>query len=279
MTKDVFTRDGLRAAIIAAAAADPRVAGVLDYGSSGEGRGDAWSDLDMCLFIRDDHMQAFEAEWRPWAAGFGRLLLAYISGVGHPWAVYDTSPLPTRVDFAFQPESNADIILTMPNAPHSAEEMVPHDASGGRLRERAARLVGQDLGPADVGMAFEAVMGDLWYYLLRGHSKLMRGHVWAARQEYGWLVLGNLIGLLRLEAGALARWRNGLTAVGIEAALPAHRLAELEACVPGPGEAGLRAACIQAIALGRELCAALAPRYGREWPAELADSIERLYSA
>jgi hypothetical protein len=155
--------------------------------------------------------------------------------------------------------------------------MVPYDASDGQLRARAARLVGQDLGPSDVGASFEATMGDLWYYLLRGYAKIRRGHVWAARQEYGWIVLGNLIGLLRLEAGALGRWRNGITAAGVESLIPPERLAALEACVAGPGEEGLRAGCLRAIALGRDVCAGLAPLHGREFPAELADRIAALY--
>lgn len=33
---------------------DERVLAVLDYGSTSEGRGDAWSDIDLALSIRSD---------------------------------------------------------------------------------------------------------------------------------------------------------------------------------------------------------------------------------
>src|SRR5918911_728564 len=93
-------RDRLRQQIIAAAAGDPRVVGVVDYGSTSEGRDDEWSDIDLALFIRDAELADFERDWQSWAAQFGRLLLAYVGGIGHPWTVFDTKPLPVRVDFA-----------------------------------------------------------------------------------------------------------------------------------------------------------------------------------
>lgn len=279
MSEDLPDRAAILARILVAARSDPRIVGVLDYGSSGEGRGDAFSDLDICLFIRDDAREPFEREWRPWVAQFARPLLAYMGGFGHPWVVYAAAPRPLRADFALQPESNADIILSLPNAPRAAAEMLPYESDGGGLLSRVERLVGQDLGPPDLARAVEATIGDFWYYLLRCHDKLSRGHAWAARQEYGWVVLGNLIGMLRLEGGATARWRNGISAAGIEADLPADRLALLDACVAGPGPSGLRAGALAAIALGRQVSAALADRHGQPWPAELADRLEALYQA
>lgn len=87
--------------LIAAAERDQRIVGIVDYGSSSEGRADEWSDIDVALFIRDADFDEFERAWKDWAAQFGALLLAYVGGVGHPWAVYDTQPLPLRIDFAF----------------------------------------------------------------------------------------------------------------------------------------------------------------------------------
>ena len=80
-----FPRHTLLDQIIAEAERDPRIVGVIDYGSRSEGRADAWSDLDLALFVRDADVRAFEADWQQWAAQFGRLLLAYVGGVGHPW--------------------------------------------------------------------------------------------------------------------------------------------------------------------------------------------------
>jgi lincosamide nucleotidyltransferase B/F len=191
--------------ILVAAERDPRIVGVVDYGSGSEGRMDAWSNVDAALFVRDADLDAFTRDWKAWAAQFGRLLLAYIGGVGHPWMVYDTRPMPLRVDFAFHPESALDTILAWPNAPTSAAEMVLYDATGGRLTANARRLVGQSLRPPDLARVFEQVGGDFWYYMLRTFSKLQRGQNWAARYDFNQIVLGNLLALLRLEAGAVDR--------------------------------------------------------------------------
>ena len=120
-----------------AAGEDPRVVGLVDYGSSSEGRADEWSDVDVALFIRDADFDSFSASWVEWAGQFGRLLLAYVGGVGHPWAVYDAGPVPLRVDFAFHRESEMDVMLTWPNSPLSVESFVIHDATGGRLTSLA----------------------------------------------------------------------------------------------------------------------------------------------
>ena len=63
--------------LIAAAERDPRIVGLLDYGSSSEGRADAWSDVDVALIIRDTDLEQFEVEWKHWASQFGPLLLAW----------------------------------------------------------------------------------------------------------------------------------------------------------------------------------------------------------
>src|SRR5687768_1413049 len=108
-------RREMRLTSLAAAEADPRIVGVLDYGSSSEGRGDAWSDLDLAIVLHDEALAPFSAGWRVWAAQFGPLLLAYEGGVGHPWAVYDTPGLPLRVDLAFHPLSGIGAIAGWPN--------------------------------------------------------------------------------------------------------------------------------------------------------------------
>ncbi len=209
----------VKSRIIMAAERDPRIVGVVDYGSSSEGRADEWSDVDVALFLRDAHFDDFERGWKGWAAQFGPLLLAYVGGVGHPWAVYDARPLPLRVDFAFHRESGMDVMLTWPNSPVSTAAMVCYDATGGKLTGYAQRLVGQPLGPPDLKQAFERVCGDFWDYTLRTFGRLKRGQIWAARYDFDCILLGNLHALLRLEAGSVARWRASSSAVGIEQAI------------------------------------------------------------
>jgi len=269
-------REAIRGRLIAAARQDPRIVGLVDYGAGSEGRADAWSDLDVALFLRDADRAAFERDWMTWAGQFGPLLLAYIGGVGHPWTVYAAHPMPLRVDFAFHAESALAQMRAWPNAPQSVDAMVLYDATGGRLAEIAQEMVGQSLDPPDPAATFTSVCGDFWYYILRTLSRVQRGQAWGARQDYHSIVLNLLSALLRLEVGATARWRASAAAVGIEAALSPERLAQLEGCIPGPGLAGVEAALGRAAALGWRACRAGAARYARPWPEPLARAILRL---
>jgi hypothetical protein len=280
MNDDMHTiRGALLQSILAAARADERIAGVVDYGSSSEGRGDAWSDLDLALFIRDADLAAFEREWKPWAAQFGPLLLAYVGGIGHPWTVYDTRPLPLRVDFAFHPASAVDIMLGWPNSPISPQAMVLYDGAGGAITSRAAQLVGRSLGPADPRQSFEQVGGDIWYFLLRTWSKLQRGQEWAAYFDYNHILLGNLMALLRLESGATERWRSSSSAVQIEQAIAPERLDALNGCRVERHGGSVGPALLAAARLAYQACAATAARHGWPWPQPLADRVLALLGA
>lgn len=262
--------------LIAAAAADERIVGLVDYGSSSEGRSDKYSDVDVATFISDRDLAAFERDWKACASQFGPLLLAYILGVGHPWTVYDASPMPLRVDFALHPESAATHILTWPNAPVSVDAMVLYDATGGRLTGYASQLVGQSLGPEDLAATYERICGDFWYYSLRVLGKLQRGEEWAARYEFTVIVTGLLHALLRLEVGAVARWRASESAVGIEHVLTPQRLEQLNTCIPGLGLPSLLQALKQAVALAEELCTHIHAIRGWPWPAQLAARMPKL---
>jgi hypothetical protein len=277
VTETSTQRAELTQRIIAAAQSDARVVGVVDYGSTSEGRADEWSDIDLALFIRDADYADFERAWQAWAAQFGPLLLAYVGGIGHPWTVYDTQPLPLRVDFALHRESAVEVMLAWPNAPTNVAAMVKHDATGGRIGACAAKLVGQPLDLPDPARAFEQIAGDVWYYLLRTYSKLRRRQIWAARFDFNFIIVGNLMALLRLEADATARMRSTSAAVGIEQALTPERRAQLDALIPGADTASLYESFRRAVELTRQVCASLAARHGWPWPAELAARLAVLF--
>ncbi len=266
-----------RKRLLEAAAQDDRIVGVLDYGSSSEGRADGWSDVDVAVFIRDNDFAAFERDWRPWAALFGTLLLAFISPFDHPWMVYDTQPLPLRVDFDFHRESGTADLSAWPNAPESVAAMVWYDATGGELTASVERLVGQSLGPVDVAATFERVSGSFWYYALRTYSKLQRGQHWAVRFDLNFMVTGNLLALLRLEAGAIDRWRASDSSVGIEQVLTSKRLVQLNACIPSPSNESLQGALLAAAYLASEVCAVISEQHGWPWPEKLAQRVTDLY--
>ncbi len=259
-----------------AAEQDAQIIGLIDYGSSSEGHADEWSDVDVALFIREDDYAAFEREWKTWAGQFGTLMLAYISGVQHPWAVYAAEPVPLRVDFAFYPESRLDVVRTLAKSPTSAESLVLYDGTGGKLTEYAAQLVGQSLRPLDEAATFDQVCGDFWYYLLRTWAKLQRGQLWAFRYDYNMIITGNLHALLRLEVGATERWRASSACVGIEDVITPERLAQLNACIPGEDVASLQAAMRRAAELGKIVCASIATERGWLWPEALAEQVEAI---
>jgi hypothetical protein len=271
-----FPQHALLEQILAAAKQDPRIIGVIDYGAMSEGRADAWSDLDLALFIRDADFSTFEADWRTWAAQFGTLLLAYVGGVGHPWAVYDTLPAPSRVDFAFHRESAGASLLTWPNAPVSVDAMVRYDDTGDTLTNYAAPLVGQSLHPLDLALAFEQAAGDFWYYTLRTWSKLQRGQWWAARYDFNAIMLGNLLALLRLEVGATDRWRSTSAAVGIEQVVSPERQSQLNNCIAGSSNVELQFAIQQAVQLGQQVCASISAEHDWPWPQRLAAHLSTL---
>ncbi len=277
--EDALTRTEMLRRLVAAAEGDPRIVGLVDYGSSSEGRADAWSDVDVSLFVRDADYDAFYAEWKAWAGQFGSLMLGFIGvgGAGHQWTVYDAAPVPLRVDFDFIRASEIPKMCEWSNSPVSVEAMLRYDGTGGELRDAVQSLVGKSLAPPDLHATFDSVCGGLWYYLLRTYGATRRGEEWTARWNCTFTVTGNLCALLRIESGATARWVASDAAAGIERAISPARLAALHGCVPGPGMAGVVRALGAAARLGQASCGAIAAREGRAWPDKLAARVVTLY--
>jgi len=257
--------------------ANAHIVALIDYGSSSENRSDAWSDLDLAIFIHDEAFEDFNASWKDWAAQFGNLLLAYIGGIGHPWTVYRAEPIPTRVDFTFFRASEFDKILAWPCSPASINSMVLVDKSSGEISANVAKLVGKSLSPQDPQRAFEQVAGDFWYYLLRLYSKVKREQWWAVRFEFNFIVMGNLFALLRIESSATERWQGSTAATAIENATSPQRLAQLDACIPGGHNAQLLNAIRETIQLGRLVCDSISAQNEWQWSAELAAQVDDLY--
>lgn len=273
MAKPV-TRSEMIERLRAAAAHEARIAGMVDYGSTGEGRGDEWSDVDCAVFIRDADFEAFDRDWTVWAAGFGDLLLAYRGYIGHPWCVYDASPLPLRVDFDFHRESAIEGVLAWPNSPRRVEDMVWHDATDGRLSGVVARMAGRDTRPDDPGAMFDSVCGDFWYFSLMALSKLKRGDVLTAHFLFGSMVMQHLYLLLRFETGLLHDWVAAKGPERLVETLSADRIELLRRCTPSMDAASVVEALRVASALARQACAIVASREGWSWPVRVADATD-----
>lgn len=272
-------RDRLLTRLLEAARDDERVLAVLDYGSTSEGRGDAWSDIDLALSIRPDAWDAFALGWRDWLGRCAPVLLAFTSFVDHPWAVLDTDAGPVRFDlhlYGGPPDPDLKAALPdWPNAPTSVEAMLLFDRHGD-LREAVAAKIGTSLAPADIAAAFANVAGHFWYYVHRTWSKLHRDSAWDVRWSITFMLTGNLCALLRLESGATERWLASDAASGIETAVSQARLEQLSRCIPGATDDTLLPALRSIIELGAEVCASIASEHGLEWPSELASTMRKL---
>lgn len=246
---------------------------VLDYGSTSEGRGDAWSDIDLALMIRPDAWTSFQGAWRKWLAACGRVVLGFISFVGHPWAVIATEAAPIRVDlhlYGGPPDHDLRTALpSWPNSPVSVEAMLLFDRNN-ELHDDVAQMVGRSIAPADADQAFAETAGHFWYYLHRSWSKMQRDSAWGVRWNLTCIVTGNLCALLRLESGATGRWTASDAADGIESAISAKRLAQLNRCIPTPDTESLAPTLRFIAELGADVCEHIAARTGQPWPDELA---------
>jgi hypothetical protein len=274
---DMLTRSQMILQLRAVAERDERIMGLLDYGSSSEERADEWSDIDVAFFIRDEDLTYFHTEWRVWVQQFGQVLLAFPGVAEHPWTIYAAQPVPLRVDFAFHAVSAIEDILAWPNSPSSVEAMLWCDKTDGLLKATVQKLIGRSLAPDDEAKTFEGTCGGFWYYLLYAYSKLRHGDHWFARESFNLYALGNLVALLKFEAGFFERWQASSAAWRIERVITPQREAQLKQCIAGPGVEGLRTAFIASVQLGREVCEHIAQERGWSWPEQLADDVTALF--
>ncbi|MGB3327898.1 MAG: hypothetical protein WBA46_03030 [Thermomicrobiales bacterium] len=261
----------LRRRLVAAVEADERVIGLLDYGSTSEGRGDRWSDVDSSLFIRPADYDAFVAGWDAWLRHLGTVLLHYKPMDTSWWSIFDGAEFPIRADFNLYPadEDHLAMIRTWPNAPISVEAMLLVDKDG-LLRPHVEAIVGQPLVPPDPHAILETFIPNFWYYVVRTWCRLQRGPSMASRYEIHFMLLGSLAGLLRMEAGRIERWRSSDAIAGIEDAISPERLASYRACVPGLDDGDPAIALGRIVRLAAEVTANVSTRYDVPWPAELA---------
>ncbi|MGC4193027.1 MAG: hypothetical protein QM589_17920 [Thermomicrobiales bacterium] len=158
----------LRRRLVDAAIADDRVIGLIDYGSTSEGRGDRWSDVDSSLFIRPAAYDRFVAEWNTWQQQLGTVLLHYKPIDICWWSAFDGAKFPIRADFNLYPadEEHLRQIRTWPNAPISVDVMLLVDKEG-LLRPHVEAIVGQSLVPPDLHAIMETFIPNFWYYVVR----------------------------------------------------------------------------------------------------------------
>lgn len=263
-------RSQLLQCILAHCRRDARVRAVPDYGSTSEGRGDPWSDIDLALAIRPDAWDDFRTNWVTWLGECRPVLLGFISFTGQPWAVVATEAAPVRVDpHLYEPHADLrSAVAAWPNAPMSVEDMLLFDRDT-ELRPAVEQLVGRSLAPDDVASTFESVAANFWYYVHRTWSKMQRGVGWDTRWSISTTLTGNLCALLRLESGAVDRWSASDAASGVEHVVSPHRREQLDRCIPGQDPASQLSAFREIVELGVDVCEVLATRHEVPWPEHL----------
>ena len=258
---------------------DDRVIALVAYGSDALGRADAWSDLDLVVFVRDDSLAELRAGWRKWLGAIDGMLLMYEAG-GSPRAIFTGQPTAIRVDLTFIAAGLA--ASTLRQWSHlrqmDPDRFVLLDKSPSRSIAAAAKLSSEQAAEAiDLSALFAQSAGDIWYYLLRIHAYLQRGEEMIARTEYQWLVINSLATLMRIEAGSLSHWGTGQPANRLNGQVAVQRLAQLTDCTPDATLSSLRQKCLVASRLGAELCQALADRHAWAWPSELCGVVDRSF--
>jgi hypothetical protein len=175
-------RERLRADILAAARADPRISGGALTGSASVGNEDRWSDVDLAFGVRDPSGVAgtladFSARMYD-----DHQALHHVDVLSGAW-VYRVFLLPStlQVDLAFAPESEFGA-----------------RAPSFRLVFGSARD-----GPPIASPRAEELVGYGWLYALHARSSITRARLWQA--EY-------MISAMRDQILALACVRLGLPA-------------------------------------------------------------------
>ena len=201
----VEERERLRAALVSAARADPRVAAVAVTGSAALDREDRWSDIDLALRLFDDADEPMVVS--DWTARMyaepGAVHHVDEWGDGARFRVFLLANT-LQVDIAFWP-------------------WAAFGATGPAFR----LLYGAaNERPPRVGRDADELVGLAWLYGLHVRSSLARGRLWQA--EY-------MVSAMRDHVLALASRRHGLPtahARGVDA-LPAEVLATVADALVG----------------------------------------------
>jgi hypothetical protein len=178
-------RDALLARAVAGLRADPRVAGAWLLGSLGRGDGDALSDIDLCVVVRDADVAAVLAERRAFVARAGPpLLLLDVPrnappGGAYLLVLYPGAAGPLHVDWYWRPRTGT---------------VVPHD--GRVLLDRVGLPVAAPPAPpTDAARAAAATQDAVFFWAM--------APIAAKYIARGWPEAGR--DLLRLMAQALDR--------------------------------------------------------------------------
>ncbi|MFD0036728.1 nucleotidyltransferase domain-containing protein [Streptomyces anulatus] len=250
----------------ATAEADPRVEGVLLYGSWTLGEADAHSDLDACLYVREPDVDAFDG--REFVERLAPLKLAYTNMHGILAVVFDDL---MRGEFHVEPTGTGIAeIATWRDQVHfpRPEAAVLLDRTG-RLTAAARELAA--FNPPEPVAAAQQLTDELANWTLMLAHVQARGEHARAHNLLHAVIAPLQLKLCRLLRGSTAHWLTPSRA--LEADLPVVDV-ERYATATGPlTQEALRTAAANSWRWSRELAAEAADRWGTRLPLGLHEEI------
>ncbi|MER6598136.1 nucleotidyltransferase domain-containing protein [Streptomyces parvus] len=263
---DALPLDRRIALLRATAEADPRVEGVLLYGSWTLGEADAHSDLDACLYVREEDVAAFDG--REFVERLAPLKLAYTNMYGILAVVFDDL---MRGEFHVEPAGPGIAeIATWRGQVHfpRPEAAVLLDRTG-RLTAAARELAAFD-PPEPVATAQQLTDELANWTLMLAHVQARGEHARAHNLLHA-VVAPLQLKLCRLLRGSTAHWLTPSRA--LEADLPVTDV-ERYATATGPlTPEAVRTASANSWEWSRELAAEAADRWGIRLPPGLHEEI------
>ncbi|MFD3909818.1 nucleotidyltransferase domain-containing protein [Streptomyces californicus] len=254
------------------AEADPRVEGVLLYGSWTLGEADAHSDLDAYLYVREEDAAAFDG--REFVERLAPLKLAYTNMYGILAVVFEDL---MRGEFHVEPAGTGiaeiagwrdQIHLPRPEA------AVLLDRTG-RLTA-AARELATFTPPEPVATAQQLTDELANWTLMLAHVRARGEHARAHHLLHA-VIAPIQLKLCRLLRGSTAHWLTPSRA--LEADLPATDV-QRYATTTGPlTPEAVRTASANSWQWSRDLAAEAADRWGIRLPSELHEEIARVLSS
>ncbi|MBD3546362.1 nucleotidyltransferase domain-containing protein [Streptomyces sp. JV180] len=254
------------------AEADPRVEGVLLYGSWTLGEADAHSDLDAYLYVREEDVAAFDG--REFVERLAPLKLAYTNMYGILAVVFEDL---MRGEFHVEPAGTGiaeiagwrdQIHLPRPEA------AVLLDRTG-RLTAAARELAA--LTPPEPVATAQQLTDELANWTLMLAHVRARGEHARAHHLLHAVIAPLQLKLCRLLRGSTAHWLTPSRA--LEADLPATDV-ERYATTTGPlTPEAVRTASANSWQWSRDLAAEAADRWGVRLPSELHGEIARVLSS
>ncbi|MEU6105420.1 nucleotidyltransferase domain-containing protein [Streptomyces flaveolus] len=251
---------------------EPRLEGVLLYGSWTLGEADEHSDIEAYLYVDDEHLDTFDA--RAFLGRLAPLELAYTNMYGILAVVFDDL---MRGEFHIAPAtSGVEEVPTWEGLVHlpRPEDAVLLDRTG-RLSEAARRLAA--FRPPEPAGTAQRLTDELANWTLMLAHVLARGEVARAHNLLHSVVAPQQLQLCRLLHGSTTHWLTPSRA--LERDLPAADVDRYTATTAAAREHEVRTAAWNSWQWSRELSARAVDRWAVRIPGELHERIAGLLVA